>query len=174
MACAYQTVGQERCQASSTLIPFVAWSTKLWFAGFRSLRYMELCAAHKYRLPGGQRCCVADPKARGQAENEAIENLSQRYPTLISLKQKPHASLRTMQYDFHHIGDPPLRMQATKTRQRRRPREVFRDRAQTDAERARRSRKKRSRTTSTHALPQLHETPGDSENVRKKPSGHGR
>jgi hypothetical protein len=99
-----------RVEKGHGLIYDVEWSASLWSRGYRFVRYMNMCADHKYRRIGGQESVFTNPAVRRAKENTMLKRVSTRFPKLLTWKLKNSASLKTMQYRFFPMGLQPLRM----------------------------------------------------------------
>jgi hypothetical protein len=72
------------------LIYDVEWSASLWSRGHRFVRYMNMCANHKYRRVGGQQSVTMNPDARRALENACLKKLAAKFPKLLVWKLKKH------------------------------------------------------------------------------------
>ena len=122
------------------LIYDVEWSAKLWKHGYRFCRYMNVCADHTYRRPGGQATLFDNVQARRQLEDAALKRVANECPGLLSWKRNDRKSLKSMQYQFHTVGPSPLRLNKRRQPGTGRNCENFALRPMTSAERKRKQR----------------------------------
>ena len=120
------------------LIYDVEWSASLWSRGYRFVRYMNMCANHRYRRIGGQQSVSKNPDARRALENTLLKQVAARFPKLLMWKVKNKASLKTMQYRFRPMGLQPLRMRSRTSGGAMSPKEQIASSALTNATRMKR------------------------------------
>ena len=123
------------------LIYDVELSVKLWARGHRFCRYMNVCADHTYRRPGGQATLFDSALCRRQREDDVLQQVASEYPELLSWKRDDQTSLKNMQYHFHSVGPSPLRLARQTHPSNGRDCENFALRPMTAAERKRKQRR---------------------------------
>ena len=128
-----------RVESGMGFVYDVALSCKLWDSGRRFLRYRSLCVSHRFRAEGGYQADL-ERRTRRRREDTVIKRLQKLYPDLIEFAEKPHASLRTMQFRMRPQGPGPLIMRPATPVTAGRRFEAFANRAMTPAERQRRCR----------------------------------
>ena len=95
--------------SSMNVIFDVAFTAELWASGRRFFRYRGLCCISPYKMPGGLLTLKCKEQRRCEEDNQ-IKRLSLRHPTLVKFRRKDGASLRTMQYSFSSVGEPPIHL----------------------------------------------------------------